>query len=154
MRTKTIVAGAALAAALLAGCGTLSEPQKLAQLVADARDIADGATTAAMTETKGEARPRLVEAQAALTTLAQLPEGQATVDDLLRVLQGLPLERLQSERGQVYATLGRVLVRRVVPLATDRTVDVGAKGAVRQVSAALADGIGSALGRWRPPPAK
>lgn len=126
------------------GCSTTPSPQSMASYIADARDIAELGTTAALLENKA-LRGDLETTRDFLYVIEQLPAGTVTVDDLLRALSHLPIEKLQSTKGQVYVTGGRIVVRRFVSWVSTPELDVGASGYVQQFAHALREGIDAGL---------
>ena len=133
----------------MCSCATMTPEQKatlIAGFIADAKDIADVGTTAALIE-KPELRADLEKVRDSIAVLANLPEGQVKVDDLLTALTKLPLDQLTSEKGQIYALGGRILIRRFVSWAADPEVDVGASGAVKKFAFAISEGMTDALKR-------
>jgi len=143
-----------IAFALFTGCASINNnPDQLASYIADARDIADLGTTAALIENPANRKP-LEAARDALKGFESLPDGQITVDQLVSVFTKLPLDQLKSEKGQIYVTGGRILVRRFVSWASDPQLDVGASGALKKFAAAMREGMDAALQTAAPSPAK
>lgn len=133
-----------LAALALLGCTTLSNQEQLDQALADARDIATLGTQAALLENPNF-RKELEITRDALAAVASLPEGRATVDDLTAALAKLPIKQLQSEKGQLYVTGGRIVLRRFTALIVKSDFDIGASGAIQKFAAALRDGMNEKL---------
>jgi len=132
-------------ALLFTGCGTVqNNPENLAMYLADAKDIAALGTQAALMENPSFREP-LTKTRDALASLEALPEGVVTVDDLLVALSNLPLDQLQSQKGKVYVTGGRIIIRRFVGWVSKPTLDVGASGALRQFAGALRQGMDEGL---------
>lgn len=135
----------AAALMLLTGCASVkNNPTQLAAFLADARDIASLGTTAVLIEKPGY-RPVLEQTRDALHTIEVMPEGKVTVDDLVLALSKLPLDQFQSDRGRIYSTGGRILVRRFVNWASDPEMDVGSSGALQKFAGAIREGMDEGL---------
>lgn len=128
----------------LTGCTTTPAPDQLALYLADARDIAELGNSAALIENPAY-RKELTLTRDSLAALEALPAGKVTVADLVNVLTKLPLDQLQSDKGKIYVTGGRILVRRFTSWVTAPELDVGASGMVQQFAAALRQGMDAAL---------
>lgn len=127
---------------LFIGCATPPQPETIASYLADARDIAELGTVAALIENPAY-RHELELTRNALMILEHT-DGNASVDDLLAALSTLPIGELQSEKGRIYVTGGRILLRRFVAW-KDKQVDVAELGYVQQFAKALGDGMDAGL---------
>jgi hypothetical protein len=144
MKIKVILTLLTVTLLLLSACGTLTDAEKMAGYLADARDIATLGTQAALLENP-EHRVPLTKARDALAVLEGLPAGRVTVDQLSAALAQLPLQQLKSEKGHIYVTSGRILLRRFISWSGSSSLDVGASGAVQQFAAALRQGMDDVL---------
>ena len=133
----------ALTGLFLPGCalftGESIPEETMAAYVADAKDIAEFGTRAALLENK-DYRKELEATRDSLAALEALPDGKITIDDLTSALSRLPLEQLKSEKGQLYVLGGRVLFRRVT-----RSFSVGDVTNLKPIVAALRQGIETGL---------
>jgi predicted small secreted protein len=140
-----------LAACLLfTGCQTTPDAQDISSFVNDAQDIAEGATQIALLSDP-ESRVQLEKARDALAHFESLPDGQATSEDLLKILTALPLDGLKSPKGQIYVLGGKIIVRRFVRWLGDPAIDVAQVGYVKQFARAFKTGIDSGLLSSPPP---
>lgn len=138
---KTLLA---LLTVTLLGCATTTKEQ-LDSIAMDARDIATLATQAALMEDPNF-KDEIILTRDALLALESLPPGQAaTIDDLAAALSKLPVAELKTQKGQLYITGGRILLRRFTGLVTKPDFDIGASGAVQLFASALRQGIDDGL---------
>lgn len=131
------------------GCKTTGDtapkPETIATYLADARDIAELATVAALIENPSY-RHELTTTRDSLNIVAELSNGSVSTEDLVNILSQLPIENLSSEKGRIYITGGRIIVRRFVAWMNDPQIDIGGSGYIQQFAKALSDGITAGLG--------
>lgn len=140
---KRLLTYALLATALLftavnfTGCKTTPE-DKMALYVADAYDLGELGTQVALAENP-DYRLELEYTLAGLRALEAQPD-QITLDSLTRVLQRLPIDKLQTAKTRLYITGGRLVLRRV--FGDVKLVNLGSG---KQIVTALANGMEAGL---------
>lgn len=136
-----------LIVALLSGCATTPSPETISGYMADARDLAAAGTAAALLENPN-LRSDLMIARDALSSLEAMPADHApTAEDLVAALSKLPFKKLQSPKGIIYVTAGKIVVRRFLSWLPDKSADVAALGYVRQFAGAFRQGIDDGLNK-------
>lgn len=112
---KLTLAIALIASLAFTGCSLFKAApvpaDKLAQYVQDAKDIGEASTVVTLLE-EPNAKPKLEKAVEALTILEQQPDA-VTIDQLTKVVQDLPIAKLQSAKAKLYILAGRLILRRV-----------------------------------------
>lgn len=129
----------------LTGCASLDNPETFALLLLDARDISEAGTVAALLENESF-RGALEKTRDALKELEKLPDGQITSNMLIQALANLPIGELQSEKGVIYVTAGKIILRRAI-----RSFDLGDTSRIKAVSTALREGVEAGLGTVKKP---
>lgn len=127
-------------ALVVTGCsGPPMNPENVVVYAEDVRDLSELGTKAALMENP-EWRSKIELARDALTALAMLPPENVTYVDLLEALSHLPIKELKSEKGQIYVTASKIILRRV-----GRDVDIQGVGYIHTFAVALRDGISEGL---------
>jgi len=125
-------------ASLLCGCTTTPQQTQIEQLAADLRDITEATVIIALAE-KPDNRDELLLVLGKLKALEALPD-PITLTSLRSLLMELPLDRLESDKGQLYIIGARVILRRV-----SYEVDLGTLTTVRPIVVALREGLEAGL---------
>lgn len=129
----------------LTGCTTLSDPEQFALLLMDARDISELGTVAALAESESY-RDALTKTRDALKDIEKIPDGTLTPQVLIEALAKLPVAELQSEKGRIYVSLGKIILRRAF-----KSVDLGQTDRIKLVANAMREGMDAGLGFIRKP---
>ena len=106
---------------------------------ADLRDFGELGTKAALLENANFRAP-LQRARDSLVALEALPDGEVTVDDIISVVQHLPLDQMQSPKVQLYIMGGKIVLRHL-----NRSVDLGQVKNVKPFVTALREGMDAGL---------
>lgn len=123
----------------LTGCASLDNPETFAELLLDLEDISRAGTIAALVANESN-RTALEKTRDALKGLEKLPDGTLKGSDLTEALANLPIEQLQSPKGQIYISLGKPILRRAL-----RSVNLGESDKIKLIGNSMQIGMTGGL---------